>query len=409
MGYLINGLSGVGWMGSFRFITRLFAFVRIAILARLLSPEQFGIFGIASLSLVFVETITLTGVWIYIIQEKKKLEDFVNAAWFLSIVRGLSIALLLVVSSKFISGFFNSPESYGLLLLIASVALIRGFINPARIKYIKDLKFKKEFLFSFCIFTIDAAVTIITAYVLRSPVSLVYGLIAGAIMEVALSFKLIKPTPKFVYEPEKIKVFLSRGKWVTGSAIFKYFFEQGDDAVVGKLLGTSSLGIYQQAYKISTLPITEVARIFNQVTFPLFSIISEDKKRLKKAFLKTLLTTLLIVVPIGSVLHIYSYEIVLIVLGVNWVEVAPVLKVLAIFGVIHSITLSTYPLFNSLKKQNYVTLITFSEVFIMAITIIPLVFVYGTRGAGLSVLISSIISLPITFFMIHKALRYNRY
>jgi len=93
-------------MGGLRVSTRLLAFVKIAILARILTPSQFGLFGIALLVLAFLETMTESGINIFLIQEKAKLERYNDTAWLVSIFRGLLISLIIFLSADAISSFF---------------------------------------------------------------------------------------------------------------------------------------------------------------------------------------------------------------------------------------------------------------------------------------------------------------
>ncbi len=405
MSYLKNALVGFSWMGAFRVISRIGAFARIAILARILSPTQFGVFGIASLMLILLETFTQTGINIYLIQERKKLKVYVSTAWVVSIIRGTIITLVLLLAAPLIANFFNAKDAIPLLMLISVVAFIRGFINPSRIRFQKDLEFKKEFLFSSSVFFADTIAAIGLSYILQSPIGLVWGLVAGAIVEVILSFAMIKPIPKLTFEIEKVKDIIGKGKWITAAGIFNYAFQQGDDLVVGKLLNTASLGIYQAAYKLSTLPITEVTQVVNQVTFPVYSKIAGDRYRLKKAFLKTTLGISAIVIPIGLILFYFPNQIVLIILGKKWLAVAPVLRILSIFGVIRSLTISTNAIFNSVKKQKYITFVTFVSLLVMVISIIPLVLKWGLIGAGISVLIASIAVLPVAYLLLMRILK----
>lgn len=406
MGYTKDAVKGLSWMSGYRIITRLFAYVRIALLARLLTPDQFGLFGIASLMLSLLDILTNTGTSVYLVQQKRDLKEYVDSAYAISIIRGILLSLVLFWASPLMSSYFNSPNSLSLLRLISLVPLIRGFISPSRVVFLKDLEFKKEAIFSFGVFLLDSTISVIVAFWLRSPISLVWGLIAGALLESSLSHLLISPRPKLLqYKKEHIKEMIKMGKWTTGATIFNYFFENGDDAVVGKILGVSSLGIYQAAYKLSTLPITEITRVFNQVTFPVYTNIAGDTKRLKRAFTRITLVILLLVLPIGLILYFYAREIVLLVLGQNWLQVVPVLKLLALFGVVRSFVISVNPLFNSAKKQEYLTYITATGLAVMLATIVPMVSKYKILGAGYSVLMASLATLPIVFGFMFKVLK----
>ena len=398
MGYFKDTLKGVSWMGGLRATTRLFAFIKIAILARILSPSQFGLFGIALLILSLLETLTETGINIFLIQEKEELEKYNDTAWFVSIIRGALISSLIFIFAKLIVIFFRSPDAYSLLLLISLVPLLRGFINPAIVKYQKELKFNKEFLLKASIYTLDALVAILLALITRSASSLVWGMIAGVVFEIAISHLFIRPKPKLSLEKAKLNKVVNRGKWITMAGIFEYLFREGDDIVVGKLLNTTALGIYQVAYKISTLPITEVADTVIKVTLPVYVKIADQKARLRKAFSKTMLVVLAITLPFGIILYIFSREVVLLLLGPNWISAVSVLKILAGFGVIRALTITTHPLFLAVKKQNYLTATTLVGIFGLAITIFPLVGTYGIEGAGLSALIGSILAIPLYIY-----------
>ena len=398
MGYLKDTVKGITWVGAFRGFTRVIAFAKTAILARILVPAQFGLFGIATLVLAFLEILVETGINVFLIQEKESIDEYIDTAWVVSIVRGLIISLVVFLIAKPVSIFFKSSGSLNLLYLLALVPLIRGLINPSMVKFQKELRFKKEFWFKSSIFLFDAGVTVILALTIRSASSLVWGLIAGATLEVFLSFIYTRPIPKLRFRTAKIKRIISRGKWMTGAGIFQYLFRQGDDAAVGKILGTSSLGLYQVAYKISSLPISEVADVIARVTFPVYMKISKDRKRFKNAFYKTLLAVSALVIPLGLVIFFFSREIILIILGDQWLEAVPVLKALSIYGIIRALINPSLTVFLAVKKQELVTLITFISVFGLAVSIVPLVIKFGIVGAGMSTIIGSLVSLPFVIY-----------
>jgi len=404
VGYITEIVRGVSWLGGLKAVSRLVAFVKTGILARVLVPAQFGLFGIASLVLELLEILTETGINVVLMQEKRGLNSYINTAWIVSIIRGFLIATVLLIASPLIVRFFNSPETYRLLFLMALVPVIRGFINPAEVKFVKELMFKKEFIFRFSIFIFDSAVAISLALFTHSAASLIYGLIAGAVLEVILSFILIKPIPRVVFERKKFSEVVNRGKWLTGAGIFNYFFTHGDDIVVGKLLGTYPLGIYQVAYRISTLPITEISDVVGKVTFPVYVRISEDKKRLTSAFLKSLTGVCLIVIPFATALFLFPRQIILLVLGANWIEAVGVLKILAIFGGVKAISNTVFALLLSLGKQKYVTLITFVGILGLGASIIPLVKAFGITGAAISALIGAILAIPVAIYAVRKAI-----
>lgn len=405
MGYSKQAFVGVSWMGAFRLISRIVAIGRSILLARILTPAQFGIFGIASIILSFLEILTETGINVFLIQEKSNIDKFVNSAWMVSIVRGIIICLGIVAVAPFIVDFFNINDLYGFLFLISLVPLIRGFINPAIVKFQKELKFNKEFVLRIAIYLFDSSISIILALIMKDAISFVWGLIAGAVLEVILSFILFRPRPLLKFEFNFVKLILNRGKWVTAFGIFNYIAQEGDTIVVGKLLGASPVGIYQMGYRLSTLPISEISDVVNRVVFPVYSKISEEKGRLLKAFRKTLLAVSLPVIILSTIIFFLPRSFFEILLSPQWGEISTILKILVIYGMLRAISGVSSSLFLALKKQNFVAGMTFVRVLVLAVTIVPLTTNYGIVGASFSALFSVLLELPLIGYFIFKIFR----
>lgn len=398
MGYKKDVVKGLSWITLLRFSTRLITFVRLFILGRLLTPTQFGYFGIATLLLALLEIVTETGINIFLVQEKREIREYINSAWIVSIGRGVILAIGIVLAAPYIAVFFKAPEAQSIIMLTAIVPFIRGFINPAIISYQKDLLFHKEFWLRFVLFLVDACTAIITAYITKSALSFAYGLIASAIVEVILSYALISLWPQFIFEVDKIKHIIRKGWWVTLTGIFSYFAENGDNIVVGRLLNTASLGIYQVAYKLSTLPITEITDVVNRVVFPVYVQFSDDKKRLFDAFIKMTALSSAGAMILGAILFFFAKEILLLTMGSQWLAAVPVIKVLALYGILRTIFGNFAPVFLSIGKQDYVAHMTFFRVLGLGITIIPFVYWFGLVGAGYSALLSIVVEIPMALY-----------
>ncbi len=390
-------------MGALRVVTRTLALVKIAILARILLPAQFGIYGIASLILGFLETLTETGINIFLIQQKENINEYIDSAWVVSIIRGFIVGIAIFILAPFIATYFNSPKAEFILYLVSIVPIIRGFINPLCVKYQKSLEFNKQFYYDSSIFFVDAFFAILLGVITKSENSLVYAMIISTLLEVVMSFIYFKPTPKFIFQKEKTLKVINRGKWITGAGIANYLFQNLDDIVVGKILGTNSLGIYQQAYKISTLPVTEVGEVFNKVTFPIYVNLKDDVKRLNKAFIKTLFIICLFVIPFGFFVFRFPVAIIRFTLGENWLSAVPVLQLLAVYGSIKAISNSFFSLFLGIGKQEVVTYITLISTLCLVAILYPLIKIFGLLGAGYATIISTLFSLP---FLIYYHAKY---
>lgn len=398
MGYFQTALNGISWMALLRAFTRSLALVKIAVLARILTPAQFGIYGIAILVVGFLEMLTETGINVFLVQQKEKIDEYVDSAWVVSIIRGFLIGTVLFISAPFIANYFKSPNATFILYLISVVPVIRGFINPSCVKFQKQLEFKKLFKYDSILFLVDVVFAVGLGVLTKSENSLIYAMMVSATLEVILSFVYFKPTPKFKFEKEKTLEVVNRGKWITGAGIANYLFQNVDDIVVGRVLGTVNLGIYQQAYKISTLPVSEVGEVFNKVTFPIYVNLKEDRVRLNKAFLKTLLIICLLVIPFSFVVFKFPREIINLVLGDKWLSATPVLQLLAIYGGIKAISNSFFSLFLGIGKQEAVTYITLASTLCLLAILYPLIKIFGLLGAGYATIIATLFSLPLLIY-----------
>lgn len=396
-----QSINSVFWVGTLKGLGRVVTLGKIAVLARFLSPLEFGLFGIASLAISLLETVTDTGINVFIIQREGELKEYINTAWVISIIRGIIIFLLLAVFSPLISVFFKQDVTF-LIFLIGFASFLRGFINPSIVTYQKELLFKKEFYLRFSIILTDALVAIALGIKYQRAFALVLAMIAGVLVELVISYVFIKPHPKLIFEKEKFKKVLSRGKWVTAAGIFQYLFANGDNLTIGRILNAGSLGLYQMAYRISTIPITEISDVFSRVTFPMYAKNQEDKKYNNRLLLKSTIAITIITLPIGILLFIFTKPIVEIFLGQKWMDLVMPLKILSIFGVIRAIEGVIVPYLLAYKKQEQVSAITLISLLGMAVSIIPLTLKYNITGSAYSVLFASLFVIPYILFLVKK-------
>lgn len=405
MGFYKQTIKGISWVSFLRILSRSLAFLKSIIIARIILPSEFGIFGIISMVLTFLEILTETGINVLLIQTPSIDLHLLNSAWIISIFRGVLISFLMFVSKNVVANFFHSPSVAPLMAIASAIPLIKGFINPSVIKFQKDLKFNQEFKFKFLVFLIESSSSIILILILKSVTALVLGMILGAISEVIFSFLLISPKPKFELRFSLFRDIFKSGKWITLATIFNYFFTQGDSIFTGRILGTSSLGIYQMAYKLAILPITEITDVISRVTFPVYVKINQDKKRLEKAFLKTLFGTVFLVSFPSLIFYFFSKEFINLIFGAKWLASAPVLKILAFYAPLKAFLNTSIFFFYSVSKQKYVTLLTFLNAFFLFSLIFPLIQKLGIQGVALSVVFSLGLTLPFNVVLLIRSLK----
>lgn len=402
MGYAREAIKGVSWTGGTRVFIRAISFGRTIILARILTPMQFGFFGIATIVLSLLEILTETGINIFLIQKKENIDQYINTAWSISILRGLVIGFIIFLGASPIASFFNTNKVYPLLLIASLIPCIRGFINPSVVKFVKDLRFNLEFFYRSSIFFVESIAGLLLVLFLNDVSGLLWGLVIGAFFEVFLSFVMIRPIPVPRFSWAYFFEIIGKGKWMTFTGIFGYLYYNVDDIVIGKLLGASSLGFYDMAYKLSLLPMTEVSDVVMKVTLPLFVKISDDTVRLKRAFFRSFMVMSFFVIPLSLVLSLFPQQIIVLILGKQWVAAADVLRILAIFGAVRALSLSVFSPFYAKQKQEIITVITLISLIGLSVTIVPFVSLWGMVGGAYSSLFGLLLSIPIILFSINK-------
>ena len=244
------------WVFTLRITNRGLGFIRTIILARLLAPEDFGLIGIAMLAASTLDAFSQTGLQSALIQKKDDIKTYLDVAWTTLAIRGIFLFGILFLSAPLIAKFFNSAQAELVIMVIAVNMIITGFGNIGVVFFQKELQFKKQFTYEFSATIVDLLVSISLAFILRNVWALVWGGVAKNITRFCLSYILHSYKPRLRFNKDKFRDLFGFGIWVSGSTILIFLITQGDDILVGRMLGVTALGFYQMAYLLSNLPST---------------------------------------------------------------------------------------------------------------------------------------------------------
>jgi lipopolysaccharide exporter len=385
-------VKGGLWVFSLRILNRVLGFIRTIILARLLTPEDFGILGIAMLSISTLETFSQTGFQAALIQKKEHVKSYLDTAWTVSAIRSAILFLVLFFSAPLFSRFFNSPQANLVLKIIALNVLLSGFSNIGIVFFKKELDFQKQFVYEFSATLVDFTIAITLAYVLRSVWALVWGGLAANFVRLMFSYILHPYRPRMCVQKDQLTELFAFGKWVLTSGILVFLVTQGDDIFVGKLLGITALGLYQIAYTLSNLPASEITHVISQVTFPAYSKLQNDLPTLRTAYLKVLQLTAFVSFPLTAGIIVLAPQFIQILLGDKWMPAAPIVQVLALAGLLRSIAATAGYLFYALGKTKTDTMLQLIRLAVLAALIYPLTLRFGLLGVAIAVVASIFVS-----------------
>lgn len=400
-----RALKGGIWVLSLRVIHQLFYVSRLIILAHFLQPQDFGLFGIAMLTMLILETFSQTGFEAALIQKKEGTESYLNSAWTVSVIRGLFLFSLIYFISPYAAGFFNEPGAKAIIQVLGLSILFDSFKNIGVIYFRKELEFHKQFIFQFSRTLTDFIVAVLFALLLKNVWALILGILSGKFAMLLVSYLVHPFRPKLNFDSDKIKELILFGKWILGSSILVFLLTQGDDIFVGKILGVAMLGFYQMAYRISNAPASEISHVISQVTFPTYSKLQNDLIGLKNSYFNVLESTSLISFPIAGLIFIFAKDFTLLFLGAKWLPMVPAIQILVLWGLIRSIAATTGAVFNSVGKPKIVAKIQFIQLIFLAILIYPLTLQLNIVGTSLAVLITGIVGGVLGIYQVSRVIQ----
>jgi O-antigen/teichoic acid export membrane protein len=364
--------------------------VRSIILARLLAPADFGLMGMALFSLAFLAVFTQTGIWPALIQRPELDQPTLNTAWLISVSRGLILGILTLAAAPWVARFFGAPLLSPILRVMALSFVLAGLNSLGLVLLQKGLDFRKLAVVNVVTSFVNLVAATVTAFLSRSVWALVIGTLAGSVAVLLLSYRVHPFRPHLPFDRERARELLGFGKHITASSVVTYALNQGDDAYVGKVLGSEALGYYGLAYRLSNLPATSIAHVIGRVTLPAYSAMQHDLDQLRGTYLRILKLTALVSLPVAVGLFSLAPLIVRVLYGDKWLPVVPAFQILCLFGLERSIGATSGPIFLALGRPEFILRVLLVKLVVMAIGIVPLTARYGIVGTSIAVSVSAI-------------------
>jgi PST family polysaccharide transporter/lipopolysaccharide exporter len=381
----------------------------VAILARLLDPADFGLLGIALLTLTAFKRFSKLGFDEALIQKSSgNVDSYLNTYWSIEIVRGLLLGGLLFVAAPYVAAFFGEPRAAPILEVIAVTPVLLGLKNPGIVYFRKDLDFHKQFVYRMSGSTINFVVALALALATQSVWALVLGYVAADAARLVASFLTHGYRPRPGFDVEAARDLFGFGKWMTGAGIVYFVINQGDDAVVGFFLTAASLGFYQVAYRFAKAPATEISQVISSVAFPAYSQLQDDIPQLRAAFFRTLQVTTLVAFPTSVGIAVVAPTFVEAVFGQQWLPMIPVMQLVAVYGLFIALGSTYNPVWKALGRPDFATKLGVLRLVLTAAVIIPATQRFGITGAAAAVLgVYLFPIMPFDVYLIIQAVETN--
>ena len=405
--------SGILWNALSVSSTYLAGLVRSIVMARLLAPDDFGLFGMALTVVTGLNALTTIGLDISVIKTKFKSDEelftHLDTIWTVDLIRRLILAVLLAAVAYPAARFYREERLYEILLLFSLLPFIQGFQNIGLLIYRKQINFRRIVWLELATNFLTAATTIALVVWTRNVWALVLSQLVSAIISVVLSYMFHPYRPRPGLDKEAFSLALTFGKYAVLIGVLGYVMQMADNILLGRLFSAAVLGTYVIAYNLAVLPIHGIANVIVSVTFPAYAEIagrgptisegsseteplltrglppssaSREIKRLENAFVRVFTTSSMLLGLTTALLLLLGGEIVVLLYGAKWATAGTTLRILAllVFCRGHAVLIS--PLLVSIRGNAPDAKIKVVEAAVFLALLYPLTSRFGGVGAA---------------------------
>jgi len=393
-------LTASAWMIAMRWAMRGIGLISTIVIARILAPQDFGIIAMGMVVVGLLETLSFLGVDLVLIQRDDVTRAHFDTAWTISILQGLLIAAILVGAAPIAADAFSEPRVTPVIMVLALRSIIGGFENVGTISFRRDLNFAKDFRFGVYKKLVSFAITVGCALVMRNYWALAVGMVAGRLVEVALSYQLHPYRPRFsLSEWHSVWSF---SKWLFILNLGYYARNRADEMVVGYLSGTTAMGQYHIGAYVATSCGEEVALPLARALFPNFARQASTPELLMQSCLRMMRIIAPVVISISFGMIAVAHDMVLVVLGEKWLGAVPIVQALALYSAIFGISHGIFTLSVAVGRVRLMAVITILQGAVLFLGCLGIGALYGVEAVAVTRTVIALVTMPILFYVMTK-------
>lgn len=375
------------------------------ILARILMPEDFGLFGMALLLSELVLCIGAFGVGTGIIAKQNVTEDDLSTAfWIMAAIR-IVIFSFAYLFAPFLAGFFDEPRIISVIRAISFTFLFQicGVIGNTLLK--KRLKYLPIFIITVSSSLLESGLAIVLVLFYRQDYwALVLAMVAASFWNNAFVFFMAGWRPTFRFNKESYRFLFRYGINSLGSSVTEYFKSNADYFIIGKMLGPKALGFYEFAYRIPFLIESRIAIPLREIMFPALAMVNTSNERLASGYIKGVKYIALVCFPALGGLAVIAQLMVKVLWGDQWLPIVAPLQILCFACAIKSTANPVFVTFICKDRPDIPFKFSFILLFFTIAVVSIFGYFFGMQGIAWAMLLSTIPILILVFYSL-KMLR----
>jgi len=329
--------KGLVWSAIERFGTQGVSFLFGIILARLLSPESYGIVAMPMVFLALAQVFIDSGFSSALVRKTDLKEEDLSTAFYFNIIVGVVCYILLYVASPFIADFYDTPILSDLLKVTALATLFNPLCIVQQTILTKKIDFKTQAKISLMATLFAGIVGIVMAFKGYGVWALVVQQVGYALVRVISLWKMSPWRPKTGWSNESFAYLWNYGSKMLASGILDTTYSNIYPIVIGKFYSPSALGIYSRAQHFAELPSSNITGVLQRVTFPVLSSIQNDEERLARSYRQLLKLSAFVVFPLMALLAGVADPMIRVLLGDQWVECIVLLQLMCFAKMLYPI------------------------------------------------------------------------
>ncbi|MFH1175869.1 MAG: MOP flippase family protein [Acidobacteriota bacterium] len=333
-----QAIAGMRWTGLATLVVGALQVFQFVVVAKLLSPADFGMIGLALVVIGFLQSYTDLGISAAIIHRQDASQDELSSLYWLNLLAGALTFAAFALASPLIIAFFKAPGLSGLMLFMSLAFLIAPLGSQFEILLRRDLRFDTLAAFEMASAAISSATTVMLAFCGLAAWALAIGYIANVAIRtlclVAAGVRRFRV--HWHFSAAEVRSYLAFGLYQLGERSVNYLVERTDQILIGHFLGVRDLGYYNFAYNLAIQPLSRINPVVTRVIFPVFSRMQNDRETLKRWYLKIVHLLTAIHAPIAGGLAVVAPLAVPLVFGEKWRPSVVLLQLLCVLALLRS-------------------------------------------------------------------------
>lgn len=330
-------IHGVAWAGISQGLQLVIRLALIVALTHILTPVDFGLVAMVLVFTNFMMIFKDFGLMAAVIQRKEITMPQLSTVFWINVIIGIALASMTCFLAPYIAAFYAEGRLIAITIVLSTIFLVSSVSFVQNALLTKSLDFKKLAAIKIVSLGVSSLLAVILAYWQYGVWSLVWQLVLMSLIESIILWMSCDWRPSFLFRGREIKKLLGFGANLIGFSFINYFIRNFDDLLIGKFLSPASLGFYFLAYRLLLFPMENITYIVARVTFPAFSLIQDEKKKISTAYVQAIRFIASLTFPLMTFVLIITPELIGAFLGPQWHRTIFLVQIFALVGSVESI------------------------------------------------------------------------